>query len=218
MASILLRHTQAGGGGTGGTSGDSFDKDLYITSSNAISRFVESGGVAWTDLTDGGVTNLHSHAGAGADVAWSGAAEFYAFSSNAKDDISALFNASSSLDARIDSIEAGIVPSGNEYTWAYDSIVASGNEWTQAYGSGQRVKDLFDHELYIASSNRDVCGFTSITDGGTIAHGLGSIPSWIGVTPSGTRPIAFSYKVDATNITIYHTSPDSETFSWRVKK
>ena len=219
MASILLRHTQAGGGGgTGGVAGDSFNHDLYIISSSAIARFVESGGARWIDLTDGGSTTLHTHPGGGSDVAWSGATGFYAFSSNVKDDVTALYSASSALDGRIDDIESGIVPSGNEYTWAYESIVNSGNKWTQAYSSGQRVGDLFNHVLYVSSSNRDLCGFSSIIDGGTISHNLGSIPSWIGITPSGSNPIAFSYKVDAVNITVYHTSLDSEVFSWRVKK
>jgi len=76
------------------SSSDLFDHELYLQSSSK-----------WTDLTDGGETNLHTHAGMTTDVAWSGASEFYAFSSNVKEDITSLFAASTSLDSRIDTLE-----------------------------------------------------------------------------------------------------------------
>jgi len=41
-----------------------------------------------------------------------------------------------------------LTQSGSQIT----SIIGSGNEYSSAYESGQRVKDLFNHELYIASS------------------------------------------------------------------
>ena len=44
-----------------------FVVDDYIASANVIAGFVESGGTKWVDLTDGGETSLHSHAG-GADT------------------------------------------------------------------------------------------------------------------------------------------------------
>lgn len=59
-------------------------------------------------------------------------------------------------------------------------------------------------------------GWAEVADGGTIAHGCGAKPSWVSVCPSGTNPFMFSITVDVTNITIYHTSPDLETFSWGV--
>jgi hypothetical protein len=57
-------------------------------------------------------------------------------------------------------------------------------------------------------------GWGSVIDTGTIAHGCSSKPNCVCVSPSGSSPMMFSFKVDSTNITIYHTSPDSEVFSW----
>jgi hypothetical protein len=76
------------------------------------------------------------------------------------------------------------------------------------------------YNWFTTSSSKlsDTCGYASISDGGTIAHGLGTIPKWVGITPSGTNPIAYSFKVDSTNITVYHTASSSEIFSWRVKR
>jgi hypothetical protein len=59
-------------------------------------------------------------------------------------------------------------------------------------------------------------GCDTVADEGTIAHSLGAIPSWINLVPSGSSPIMYSCKVDDTNITVYHSSPDSEMFFWRV--
>jgi hypothetical protein len=43
-------------------------------------------------------------------------------------------------------------------------------------------------------------------------------PNWAQVAPSGTSPLAFSYVLsNDTTITVYHTSPDLETFSWEVQ-
>jgi len=56
-------------------------KNLFADSGNIRFRFVESGGTKWIDLTDGGETTLHTHAGMTTDVAWSGAYQFYAVSS-----------------------------------------------------------------------------------------------------------------------------------------
>lgn len=41
----------------------SANKSLYANSANVRFRFIESGGTKWVDLTDGGATTLHSHAG-----------------------------------------------------------------------------------------------------------------------------------------------------------
>jgi hypothetical protein len=57
-------------------------------------------------------------------------------------------------------------------------------------------------------------GWAQIESAGVIAHGCGAKPSWVNVCPSGTSPFMYSITVDDTNITVYHTSPDAETFSW----
>ncbi|MBE3114303.1 MAG: hypothetical protein IMZ59_02155, partial [Actinobacteria bacterium] len=41
----------------------SSNKSWYANSANVRFRFIESGGTKWVDLTDGGQTTLHSHAG-----------------------------------------------------------------------------------------------------------------------------------------------------------
>jgi len=56
-------------------------------------------------------------------------------------------------------------------------------------------------------------GWDSASDAGTIAHGCASKPK-VTLSPSGTTPIMFSFTVDSSDITVYHSSPDSETFAW----
>jgi len=76
------------------TSGDEYSQ-AYLSAQIALydegdltnlldDNYVESGGTKWTDLTDGGETTLHTHAGMTTDVAWSGAHEFYVVSSAVK--------------------------------------------------------------------------------------------------------------------------------------
>jgi len=65
-------------------------------------------------------------------------------------------------------------------------------------------------------SNQTRYGWGEVSDGGTIAHTCSSKPSWVSIAPSGANPISYAFTVDATNITVRHTSPDSETFSWRA--
>jgi hypothetical protein len=105
---------------------------------------------------------------------------------------------------------------------AWDAITGSGTKYSL---SCSRVIDSFDHDSYVASStaltkflpsNQTRYGWGSAADAGTIAHGCSSLPSWVGLAPSGASPIVFSFKVDTTNITVYHTSPDTEIFSWRA--
>lgn len=113
----------------------------------------------------------------GSDVAWSGASEFYAFSSNTKENIESLFNASSSLDGRIDTLEGYeqfnhdnyIISSIATGRFADSSNIiikfpASTNiynrEWIDTYSSNVDARldslegnDVFDHDLYIISAN-----------------------------------------------------------------
>lgn len=84
--------------------------------------------------------------------------------------------------------------------------------------SGQGATHVMSGQnMFLISSALDKYGWCSVANGGTFLHNYSSKPSWIGLSPSGTSPIAYSFTVDATNVTIYHTSPDSETFSWRAK-
>lgn len=76
-------------------------KNLYADSGNIRFRFLASTSsftTNWTDLTDGGETSLHTHAGMTTDVAWSGASQFYSFSSNTKVYIESLVAFSSNAD------------------------------------------------------------------------------------------------------------------------
>jgi hypothetical protein len=57
-------------------------------------------------------------------------------------------------------------------------------------------------------------GWGSVANAGTITHGCITKPTCVYVTPSGSIPFMYCFKVDDSNITIYHTSPDDEVFSW----
>lgn len=61
-------------------------------------------------------------------------------------------------------------------------------------------------------------GYASVANGGTISHGFGSLPNNVSLAPSGSAaPLVYSFKVDTSNITVYHSSKDSEIFSWRCE-
>lgn len=92
---------------------------------------------------------------------------------------------------------------------------ASGDKYSNWYMSGEKLSRWFTE----SSSKLSLVkyGWANISDAGTIAHGLGVKPAYVSITPSGASPIVCSCIVDATNITVYHTSPDAETFSWQVR-
>jgi hypothetical protein len=102
---------------------------------------------------------------------------------------------------------------------------SSGNQFDNWLDSGEKLSRWFSESSQIlgnlqagfAPSNMRRYGWASVADAGTIAHGIGAVPTYTTVSPSGASPIVYSFKVDATNITVYHTSPDSEVFSWHAK-
>lgn len=60
-------------------------------------------------------------------------------------------------------------------------------------------------------------GTTTVANGGTIAHGLGAVPTRVHIIAQGTVPIETSYTADNTNITVYHTSGGSPTVNWEAE-
>lgn len=66
------------------------------------------------------------------------------------------------------------------------------------------------------SRNLRGSGTASVANGGTIAHGCVSTPK-VQITVNESTPIPVSYTVDATNITVYHSSEGSVTVSWRAE-
>ena len=117
---------------------------------------------------------------------------------------------------------AGLWASGEKWyeTWKWYS--ATGNQFDNWLDSGEKLSRWFSESSQILGnvtagfypSMTTRRGWASITDAGTIAHGVGAKPTWVGLSPSGASPLVYSFIVDASNITVYHTSPDTETFSW----
>jgi hypothetical protein len=81
-------------------------------------------------------------------------------------------------------------------------------------GQFLQYKDASDLTWAAAGSSTFSYGWAKVSDAGTIAHGLGIIPTWFSICPSGTTPFMYICKADITNITIFHSSPDDEVFSW----
>jgi len=110
-------------------------------SSNAKLHYLSGSMKTWFDT-------LYEPYGA-SGTAWSGASDFYDFSSNAK----SLYQPSG--------VSAGYWSGATEFygfssntkgLYHTSGLVISGAEYSQAYQSGQRVKDLFNSNLYIVSS------------------------------------------------------------------
>jgi len=60
-------------------------------------------------------------------------------------------------------------------------------------------------------------GFAQKSSEGTIAHGLGSIPTHVSVTPSGmSTNFGVNCKVDVNNITVYMTAPGTRDLFWQA--
>ena len=60
-------------------------------------------------------------------------------------------------------------------------------------------------------------GWAGGTSGFTIAHGCAKKPSYVDITPSGANPISYSFTVDNSNITVYHSDAGSAMFSWKAE-
>jgi len=96
-----------------------------------------------------------------------------------------------------------------------DSTAGSGAFYPSSLGAALMAFSSNATSLYLPS-NTTRYGWANVADEETFAHNCGSKPSWVGISPSGANPIAYSFTVDATDVTVYHTSPDSESFSWRA--
>jgi len=60
-------------------------------------------------------------------------------------------------------------------------------------------------------------GWANISNAATIAHGCASKPTNISLVPSGSNPIMYSFTVDSSDITVYHSDAGSYDFSWRAE-
>jgi len=254
---------------------DEFDHTLYSLSSNLYNQ-------TWIDTLSGSIDTRLEALESQEPSSWSGAADYYGFSSNISDDITSLFNTSSAHDTRLDTLEGeagiediswtaltaglGISTTGDgkisgSLTIDVDDYIASSVAINKFYyqesdltsvlndnyaGSSNinralvnsissnldsRIDTLegydeFDHTLYITSSNsisrfspstETRTGWANVADGGTFAHNCSAKPSYVNLTPSGANPIAYSFTVDASDVTVYHTSDESEDFSWMAR-
>ena len=95
----------------------------------------------------GWLDSVYQQSGAvGSDVAWSGASEFYAFSSNVKSDITDLFSTSSSHDSRLDTLEGYDV-------FDHTSYITSSNAIDRFAGSSNYSTHKADDDIHFPSSS-----------------------------------------------------------------
>jgi len=196
-------------------------------------KYSDASGLNWSEVVGG------------SDVAWSGAAEFYAVSSN----YNSHFN-DSTIHFTKDSINIDDLANTSVDSVSGNAIVWNGSEWidknvTSEPGPSQLStlsidtdKDWSTFSIYNMTSvssqmvsggtlitksltvgggtsfSQIRCGWGSAANSDVIPHGCGIKPTWVSVTPSGSIPFMYIFKVDDTNITVYHTSPDIEVFSW----
>jgi hypothetical protein len=106
------------------------------------------------------------------------------------------------------------IPSATAISRFADSASTQTKWYPSSLGKGVSSQVL---DLKSFSSNTALVksGFDSVTDGGTIAHGLGVIPAYASVSPSGNDVnFGASCKIDVTNITVYLTAPGTRDVFW----
>jgi len=117
--------------------------------------------------------------------------------------------------AAISGVKQWQLKSGNVYWAAYASAQIA--LYSETYSSKSDLTNELDSEYQ--SSGNYKCGYYNITDGGTIPHGLGQIPSYVNIMPSGNNVnFGVSCVVDDTNITVSLTAPGSRDVFWNVIK
>jgi len=107
---------------------------------------------------------------------------------------------------------------------------SSGQAYDDSYKHSSNAKNLFYpsstgnnlNTSYVGhSSNSEIHRRTAygwannLADGGNIAHGLGTKPSYVSVVPSGnTINFGIAWTVDDTNITVSYTAEGSRNVNW----
>jgi hypothetical protein len=114
------------------------------------------------------------------------------------------------------SLSVGLVNRTAAFT--YTAVTDNSAQWNAIAGSGNEYSThLADTSIHTYSpSHQTRYGWATAADTGTIPHTCTARPTWVGLSPSGASPFIYSFKVDDTNITVYHTSPDTECFSWQA--
>lgn len=138
------------------------------------------------------------------------------------------FSANKSLYANSANVRYRFPASSTAISKYRQSSAAGSTRWI--YVSSTRISSNIITSAYLntISSNLDAKidaitgvgrgGYASVANGGTISHGFGSLPNNVTLAPSGSAaPLVYSFKVDTSNITVYHSSKDSEIFSWRCE-
>lgn len=104
------------------------------------------------------------------------------------------------------------VPSYNKITVQIDATALAGNHnllstthmdttvITEVDGS--ILQYVTDHWVQKKSKR----GTATVANNGTIAHGLGLIPTTVFLTANAVQPYALAYEVDGTNITVHHSA------------
>jgi hypothetical protein len=121
-------------------------------------------------------------------------------------------------------IDKNVVSESGPVSWGTISIDGD-KDWSgfSNYGMGSLSSQIVSGGTLISKSvtigggttyTQIRSGWGSAANSDVIPHGCGIKPTWVSVSPSGSIPFMYIFKVDDTNITVYHTSPDTEVFSW----
>jgi hypothetical protein len=102
----------------------------------------------------------------------------------------------------------------NEYAI---SPISDYNTYVINYASGAASGTLFRLSgSHSSLQGWESTGYASVANGGTIAHNLPQTPRWVSLNASGSNPLQFSYTVNATNITVYHTAGGAAGVFWKA--
>jgi len=206
---------------------DEFDHELYITSTNSITRFADSSSIQAKFIHSAGYNASGAFYPSSLGVGVSGNVKIL----NDWYEASAQNYSKAYASAQIAQYDAGggisgwyDLDTGIGITAFNGAVAISGTEAetisvADYIASSTAVANFPNSSSIIsryAPSSETRYGWGVVGDAGTIAHTCSVKPTWISIAPSGVTPLMYSFTVDATNITVYHSSPDTEDFSWRA--
>lgn len=193
----------------------SFDATLYATSANIIDRFYPSAEGHFFTGSGAKLASAYASASTGIFEPALTKGNLTASSPLSLDNTRQVIGGAAQISIPKGTASADGYLDNIDYILFSSAVLHSSNSSLHSFNVANYITSTNSISRFAPSSETRY-GWESVANAGTIAHTCSAKPTWVGISPSGANPIAYSFTVDATNVTVYHTSPDTETFSWRA--